>query len=567
MKLIHLSKTDIGLVRAANEDSIGSIINSTGVYSNVYIVCDGMGGHVGGARASQTAIRSIKEYFNGTPNPTPNIALKDAIEFANMQIFGDAESNPEFKGMGTTVTLMVESAGFIYIAHVGDSRIYINTDKRLYRLTKDHSFVQSLVDARMLTDEEMETHPRKNELSRALGIAMEVDVEVASQPIIAKQGDKFLLCTDGLCGLINDTMILKAINHTATLELTVDKLIELAKKAGGHDNISADLIEVIESDFTKTQFVDKNNVPNSNTGTQQLNIPAKQPKPKISKQLLQMILLVVVLVVIVVGGSTMFIEKPPVSTEDTTTVSTSDKLFLEKLSKLPLDENYSEELEIVYDALKGSRKDSLWKFGEFTAKINDLKFTLEDSNRDKQQFFIAEDDTIISRAEAKKRYEKGDSKFKKGDLIFILTKDLKVKDNSEDKNNLPVDLDPKNELQSDASIVNEVLDKVKNEKRAIKNKMGCTVTFEPTTQRQTTEEAQSYKVTVTVKLNSTEEKFEFDEKEEVIPANNKTKNKGEIKTGGTDVQEVEEIDSTATDSISVEEDVPKGTNDTLIPQN
>lgn len=294
MKLIHLSKTDIGLVRAANEDSIGSIINSTGVYSNVYIVCDGMGGHVGGARASQTAIRSIKEYFNGTPNPTPNIALKDAIEFANMQIFGDAESNPEFKGMGTTVTLMVESAGFIYIAHVGDSRIYINTDKRLYRLTKDHSFVQSLVDAGMLTDEEMETHPRKNELSRALGIAMEVDVEVASQPIIAKQGDKFLLCTDGLCGLINDTMILKAINHAATLELTVDKLIELAKKAGGHDNISADLIEVIESDFTKTQFVDKN-FPNSNTGTQQLNIPAKQPKPKINKQLLQMILLVVII--------------------------------------------------------------------------------------------------------------------------------------------------------------------------------------------------------------------------------------------------------------------------------
>ena len=420
MKLIHLSKTDIGLVRAANEDSIGSIINSTGVYSNVYIVCDGMGGHVGGARASQTAIRSIKEYFNGTPNPTPNIALKDAIEFANMQIFGDAESNPEFKGMGTTVTLMVESAGFIYIAHVGDSRIYINTDKRLYRLTKDHSFVQSLVDAGMLTDEEMETHPRKNELSRALGIAMEVDVEVASQPIIAKQGDKFLLCTDGLCGLINDTMILKAINHAATLELTVDKLIELAKKAGGHDNISADLIEVIESDFTKTQFVDKNNVPNSNTGTQQLNIPAKQPKPKISKQLLQMILLVVVLVVIVVGGSTMFIEKPPVSPEDTTTVSTSDEYLEEKLSKLPPDKNYSKELEIVYEALEGSRKDSLWKFGKFTATINDRKFnTLDDSNRDKQQFFIAEDDTIISRAEAAKRYQKGDSKFKKGGLIFI----------------------------------------------------------------------------------------------------------------------------------------------------
>ena len=182
MKLIHISKTDVGLVRPANEDSIGSIINNSGVYSNIYIVCDGMGGHVGGARASQTAINSILEYFKNSPDPTPNIALNDAIEFANMQIFGDAESNPEFKGMGTTVTLMVESDGLFYIAHVGDSRIYINTDKKLYRLTKDHSFVQTLVDAGQLTDAEMETHPRKNELTRALGIAMEVDVEVAPQP-------------------------------------------------------------------------------------------------------------------------------------------------------------------------------------------------------------------------------------------------------------------------------------------------------------------------------------------------------------------------------------------------
>ena len=76
MKLIHISKTDVGLVRPANEDSIGSIINNTGVYSNIFIVCDGMGGHVGGARASQTAIRSIEEYFKNTPDPTPNIALK-----------------------------------------------------------------------------------------------------------------------------------------------------------------------------------------------------------------------------------------------------------------------------------------------------------------------------------------------------------------------------------------------------------------------------------------------------------------------------------------------------------
>ena len=85
MKLTHISKTDRGLVRPANEDFIGSATEQEGVFTNIYIVCDGMGGHVGGARASQSAVSSIKEYFSGTPNPIPNIALKEAIEFANMQ--------------------------------------------------------------------------------------------------------------------------------------------------------------------------------------------------------------------------------------------------------------------------------------------------------------------------------------------------------------------------------------------------------------------------------------------------------------------------------------------------
>ena len=113
MKLKHSPKTNKGLVRPANEDSIDSLIKQEGSYTNIYIVCDGMGGHVGGARASQSAVRHIKEYFSSTPDPTPNTALKEAIEFANVQIFADATENPEFKGMGTTVTLIVESDGLL----------------------------------------------------------------------------------------------------------------------------------------------------------------------------------------------------------------------------------------------------------------------------------------------------------------------------------------------------------------------------------------------------------------------------------------------------------------------
>ena len=156
----------------------------------------------------------------------------------------------------------------IYIAHVGDSRIYINTDNILYRITKDHSFVQTLVDAGQLTDAKMESHPRKNELTKALGIASAVEVDVVEKPILAKKGDKFLLCTDGLCGLVNDLTISNTINNTFDLESTVNELIQMACNAGGNDNIPVDLIEVLDSSHAKTNFIDKGNKSYNHESTQ-----------------------------------------------------------------------------------------------------------------------------------------------------------------------------------------------------------------------------------------------------------------------------------------------------------
>lgn len=261
MKFNFAELTDIGLVRKANEDSVGHLLlQDTNGYATIFIVCDGMGGHVGGARASQSAVRNIKEYFINQPNSNPQIALKEAIEFANMQIFAEAQSNPDFSGMGTTVTVLIEKEGFINIAHVGDSRIYINSDDILYRITKDHSFVQGLVDAGQLKDEEMELHPRKNELTRALGISSTVEVEVNSTPILAKKGDKFMLCSDGLCGLVNDTTMMQTINEYKNINRTANELITLAKNAGGHDNISVTIIDVLVSEHTTTKFTDKSNV-------------------------------------------------------------------------------------------------------------------------------------------------------------------------------------------------------------------------------------------------------------------------------------------------------------------
>jgi serine/threonine protein phosphatase PrpC len=516
MKLIHVSKTDVGRVRPANEDSIGSIIKNIGIYSNVYIVCDGMGGHVGGARASQIAIRSIDEYFRGTPDPTPNIALKTAIEFANMQIFGDAQANPEYKGMGTTVTLMVESNGLLYIAHVGDSRIYINTDRELYRITKDHSFVQNLVDAGQLTDSEMETHKRKNELTRALGIAMDVDVEVAPQPVMAKKGDKFLLCSDGLCGLINDSMISAAINTYSDLDSCVDELIQLANNAGGHDNISADLIEVLESDFAKTKFVDKNNVPNTNTGTQEVKLPTGRAKPKMDKKL-QILLSLVVLIVLAVGANFLInTDNEEVEEDIPEDEEVIDINFEDKLHKLDLSKNYNEELNIIYSSLIGDKNGSNWDFKELTDEIKEREYKID--NSDYQKFYIAKNSAIIDLDAARKSYKLGGKIFEEGDLIYIEVNNL-----------IMIEKPPIVYDQTDNDIVANVISLIGKKRKNLNKtqKQGCTVTFKPKKANNRTAIEQNNQVEVTVKKGNVTTVFTF---QETIKADPKLVSKADKKT-------------------------------------
>ena len=266
MNLNHISKSVVGLVRSANEDFIGDFITKDNL--RVFVVCDGMGGHVGGAKASQAAVNSISEYFNGNPSRIVQVALKEAIEFANIQIYGEAQMNPSLSGMGTTCVVLAEKDGLLYLAHVGDSRCYIFSDNKLFRLTKDHSYVQTLVDKGEISDPEMETHPRKNELTKALGISDSIEVEVVPDPIKAKKGDKFLLSSDGLTGLVTDKIIAKTIRDNSDLNSCVNQLIKLAEDGGGHDNISSDLIEVVESEHKTSSFVSKNNPSFNQTQTQ-----------------------------------------------------------------------------------------------------------------------------------------------------------------------------------------------------------------------------------------------------------------------------------------------------------
>lgn len=153
-----VGQTDVGRKRSANEDSMGNAVTINGLVS---IVCDGMGGHVGGATASKIAVNAILENLNTNYYDDPRIAIGESIDIANSAILNEAAAHPELSGMGSTCVLLIVRNGKVYIGHVGDSRIYLIRSRRIVQLTKDHSYVQMLVDKGEITKEQAEHHPRK----------------------------------------------------------------------------------------------------------------------------------------------------------------------------------------------------------------------------------------------------------------------------------------------------------------------------------------------------------------------------------------------------------------------
>jgi len=257
----HFSaKTDVGLVRQANEDYLGDAQTPNG---HVFVVCDGMGGHVGGARASQIAVNSILEFFAKEIHENMFTALDRSLQFANEQIFAVALNEPKMKGMGTTAVVLVIKGDNCFIGHVGDSRIYLKSNNKLNRITKDHSFVQNLVDKGVISDDEAENHPKKNQILKALGISPNIAPTIASEPILIKSSDVFLLCSDGLSGMINDRSMEMMID-VSNLDRSASVLIQAACDGGGHDNITVTLIGVTESPHSNSVFKNFNPITASN---------------------------------------------------------------------------------------------------------------------------------------------------------------------------------------------------------------------------------------------------------------------------------------------------------------
>ena len=267
MKYSSKSLTNVGKVRSANEDNLGEGKTPNG---DLFVVCDGMGGHVGGAQASSIAVNSIIEFFQREVYDNVIQAIDHALSFANEQIYASALSNSELKGMGTTAVVLLVRDEECFIGHVGDSRIYLRSNGKLNRLTKDHSFVQTLVDSGVIDDEDAENHPNKNQILQALGIAPSVKATISQSPILPKAGDMFLLCSDGLNGMVNDRDI-ERIMQEDNLIVTSENLITAALNGGGHDNITASLVLIEESAHSSSRFVHFNPKPKvmDMTSTQQ----------------------------------------------------------------------------------------------------------------------------------------------------------------------------------------------------------------------------------------------------------------------------------------------------------
>lgn len=236
MKIV--AKTDVGRVRENNQDSYAAGELPGGVAWAV--VCDGMGGSAGGNVASSTAVKIISEqitssYRVGMSSNSIKNMLVSAINAANISVFDIGCSNSELSGMGTTVVCAVVTGGEAYIAHAGDSRAYMLSGDKLIQLTRDHSMVQDMVETGKITALEAKSHPRKNIITRAVGVDREIRVDFCVQEMTGS--DVLLLCTDGLTNFVEQDEICTLTKDNMYYEFA-DRLVERANHNGGGDNIT-----------------------------------------------------------------------------------------------------------------------------------------------------------------------------------------------------------------------------------------------------------------------------------------------------------------------------------------
>lgn len=230
-------KTNKGVVRKNNEDACFVIPGS-----DVYMVADGVGGNNSGEVASRTAVEQIAGFVNDNDiraNTTPDHIFEymaEAIGTANGAIYGLGKDQPQYRGMATTIVLAYLFRGEGYIGNVGDSRAYLYRDGELTRVTKDHTYVNELIDKGVITEAEAESHQQKNVITKALGAEPSVEPDFYKLPL--HSGDVLVLCTDGLYGEVGEEHMLQVLSRNKSMNDTCADLVDLANQSGGRDNIT-----------------------------------------------------------------------------------------------------------------------------------------------------------------------------------------------------------------------------------------------------------------------------------------------------------------------------------------
>ncbi|HTL10881.1 MAG TPA: Stp1/IreP family PP2C-type Ser/Thr phosphatase [Bdellovibrionota bacterium] len=239
-------KTDIGRKRQQNQDNGGAFPEL-----GLFVVADGMGGHKGGETASAMVVeilpQVVREGMKGK-SADPRRVLADAIRKANRAIFEASKRQTDLQGMGTTTTAILAHGGRVILGHVGDSRCYYFRPECIWQVTRDHSLVQEKLRAGLITREQLKTDRMKNVITRSVGFEEQVDVETYDMKV--QPGDVFMLCSDGLSGLVDDPDVLEIVQKQffkgGDPQRAVDQLIEAANARGGDDNITSILVQVAE---------------------------------------------------------------------------------------------------------------------------------------------------------------------------------------------------------------------------------------------------------------------------------------------------------------------------------
>ena len=237
-------QTDVGLKRNSNQDFVYASDQKVGRLPSLLIVADGMGGHAAGDLASRVCVETMVSSIEGSGQTETIPILAEAVQKANRAVLKKAAEKPVYAGMGTTIVAAVIDGNTLYVANVGDSRLYLIDDDRIDQITLDHSLVAEMVRSGRISPEQMRNHPEKNIITRAVG--GEENVEADFFDVGLHKGDVVLLCSDGLTNMVEDEQIFRIVRREKTLRDAGQKLISAANSAGGRDNISVVLARLTD---------------------------------------------------------------------------------------------------------------------------------------------------------------------------------------------------------------------------------------------------------------------------------------------------------------------------------